>query len=125
MVICSHTCRNGGSRSGMYDLDPTRTGSASAETAIKEEIDAAVKFYDGVKVDSDKLKAYCDAKQAIGMMASDPKKFAEAQQKAAAATKQLGPEFGRAQSLQTRLDMTSEEAKRYIFARQALDKTCY
>ena len=31
-------------------------GSASAETAIKEEIDAAVKFYDGVKVDAQKTK---------------------------------------------------------------------
>ncbi len=61
--------------------------SASAETATKEEIDAAVKFDDGVKVDSDKQKAYCNERQAIGMMASDPKKFAEAQQKAAAATR--------------------------------------
>lgn len=96
----------------------------SAESATKEEIDAAVKFYDGVKVDSDKQKAYCDVRQAIGMMASDPKKFADAQQKAAAATKQLGSDFTKAQSLASRLDMASGDAKRYTSARQALDRTC-
>jgi hypothetical protein len=77
-----------------------------------------------VKVDSDKQKAYCDVRQAIGMMASDPKKFADAQQKAAAATKQLGPDFTKAQSLASRLDMGSGDAKRYTSARQALDRTC-
>jgi len=103
---------------GMYAME------ASADNATKEEIDAAVKFYDGVKADADKRRAYCDARQGIKMMTSDPKKFAEAQQKVSGATKQLGPEFAMAQSVQTRLDMKSDEAKRYISARQMLDNLC-
>jgi len=98
--------------------------TAGAQNATNEEVDAAVKFYDGVKADAEKRKAYCDVRQGIRMMTSDPKKFAEAQQKVSAATKQLGPEFGRAQNLQTRLDMGSDNAKRYISARQALDNAC-
>jgi hypothetical protein len=98
--------------------------TVSSESATKKEIDAAVKFYDGVRTDPDKQKAYCDVRQAIGMMASDPAKFAVAQQKAMAATKQLGPDFGKAQSLASRLDMASGDAKRYTSARQALDRTC-
>ena len=98
--------------------------TVSAEHATMHEIDAAVKFYDGVRADPDKQKAYCDARQAIGMMASDPAKFAEAQQKAMAATKKLGPDFGKVQSLAARLDMTSADAKRYTSGRQALDRTC-
>jgi hypothetical protein len=98
--------------------------TVNAESATKEEIDAAVKFYDGVRTDPVKQKAYCDVRQAIGVMASDPAKFAEAQQKAMAATKNLGPDFGKAQSLAARLDMTSADAKRYTSGRQALDGTC-
>jgi hypothetical protein len=98
--------------------------AVSAEHATKEEIDAAVKFYDGVRTDPDKQKAYCDVRQAIDMMASDPPKFAEAQQKAMAATKKLGSDFGKAQSLASRLDMASGDAKRYTSARQALERTC-
>jgi hypothetical protein len=98
--------------------------SAWAGNATKEEIDAGVKFYDGVKADADKQKAYCDVKQAIGMMTSGPGKFAEAQQKASAATKKLRPDFTKAQSLSTRLDMKSEDTKRYTAARHALDQSC-
>jgi hypothetical protein len=98
--------------------------SASWQNATNEEIDAAVKFYESVKADPDKLKTYCDVRQAIGMMASGQGKFAEAQQKASAATKQLGPEFGKAQSLQTRLDMKSEDTTRYTAARQGLAQNC-
>lgn len=95
-----------------------------AEHASTQEVDSAVKFYDGVRVDPDKQKAYCEVRQAIGMMASGQGKFAEAQQKAAAATKRLGSDFAKAQNLSTRLDMTSEDTKRYMAARQALDKVC-
>lgn len=97
---------------------------AHAGTATKEEIDAALKFYDEVKADSDKLRAYCEVKQAIGMMAAGQGKFAEAQQRASAASKQLGPEFGKAQSLQPRLDAKSDDMARYTAARHALDKSC-
>ena len=98
--------------------------NASAESATKEEIDVALKFYEEVRADPDKQKAYCDVRQAIGMMASDPKRFSEAQQKAASATKTLGPDFAKAQSLASRLDMASGDANRYTSVRQALDRTC-
>jgi predicted Zn-dependent protease len=98
--------------------------TANAGTATKEEIDAAVKFYEEVKADSNKLNAYCEVKQAIGMMASRQGNFAEAQQKASTASKQMGPEFAKAQGLQTRLDIKSEDTARYTAARQALDKDC-
>jgi hypothetical protein len=98
--------------------------TANAGTATKEEIDAALKFYDEVKADSNKLWAYCEVKQAIGMMAAGQGKFAEAQQRASAASKQLGPEFGKAQSLQPRLDTKSDDMARYTAARHALDKSC-
>ena len=97
---------------------------AWAGNATKEEIDAAVKFYDGVEADADKQQAYCDVKQAIGMMTSGPGKFAEAQQQASAEAKKLGPDFTKAQSLSTRLDMKSENTKRYTTARHALDWSC-
>jgi hypothetical protein len=98
--------------------------TANAGTATKEETDAAIKFYEEVKTDPNKLKAYCEVKQAIGMMASRQGNFAEAQQKASAASKQLGPEFAKAQGLQTRLDIKSEDTARYTAARHALDKSC-
>jgi len=98
--------------------------TANAGTATKEEIDAALKFYDEVKTDSNKLKAYCEVEQAIGMMAAGQGKFAEAQQRASAASKQLGPEFAKAQSLQPRLDAKSDDMARYTAARHALDKSC-
>ena len=98
--------------------------TANAGTATKEEIDAALKFYDQVKADSNKLKAYCEVEQAIGMMAAGQGKFADAQQRASAASKQLGPEFGKAQSLQLRLDAKSDDMARYTAARHALDKSC-
>lgn len=97
---------------------------ASAGVATKEEIDAAVKFYEGVKADSDKLKAYCDVRQAIGMMASGPGKFAEARQKAAATTKKLGPDFAKANELSGQLNRNSDETRRYLLAKQAADKAC-
>ena len=98
--------------------------TAQAEHATSEEIDAAVQFYESVKANPDKHKAYCDVKQGIEMMTSGRAKFAEAQQKMAAATKQLGPEFAKAQGLSTRLDKASESTRQYMSARQALDKTC-
>jgi hypothetical protein len=95
-----------------------------AQHATSEEVEAAVKFYGSVKADPKKHQAYCDAKQGIEMMTSGPAKFAEAQQKLAAATKQLGPEFAKAQELLTRLDKSSEATSEYLSTRQALDKTC-
>ena len=103
------------------------SGAAIAASATKEEIDAAIKIYDGFRSDSVKQKAYCEVMPYTGEAAksmSEKPKFDEANKKATAAINKLGPDFNKAHGLAPRLDMGSEPSKRYVSAKQALEKTC-
>lgn len=108
----------------LWTFDAVCVGAASAGNATKEEINAAVKFYESVKADAIKQKAYCEVKQGLEMMIADPKKLAEGEQKIAAAKKTLGQDFVNAQVLQTRMDMHSDDAKRYSIARETAGQAC-
>ena len=93
-------------------------GPAAAADAT---IEAAIKTFDQVSADPEKLKTYCAMSKAIDAAGDDEKKADAASE---TFLKQLGPEFESAWDLDDAVDDDSADGKALSAALDRLDASC-
>ncbi len=99
---------------------------ASPVLALDAKIADAIKTFEAIGADADKLKIYCDMSKLMASAADDEDEAkAEALDKQMDEhAKQLGPEFETALDAGADLDPDSEDGKAYDASLDALDEKC-
>lgn len=99
---------------------------ASPAFAISESIETAIKTFETVGDDADKLKVYCDLSKLMSMDedVEDEAKAEELDKKMQGYMEQLGPDFEAAFEAGADLDPDSDDGKAYDGALDELDTKC-
>lgn len=94
--------------------------------AVNASVESAVKTFDTVAADADKLKTYCQINEVMSTASDDDDdaKSEAMDKQVEALMKQLGPEFETAFEAGADLDPESEDGKAYVAAIDKLDGKC-
>lgn len=98
----------------------------SPALALDASVEAAIKSFEAVGADPDKMKIYCDMSKAMSSVEDDEDeaKAEEMDKQMDEYTNKLGPDFESALDAGADLDPDSEDGKAYDAAIDALDAKC-